>query len=298
MRSGLIGDQSDLTEQRAVSENESFHNTPLELLLIPSDHIHCQSISVLYVGFLQIRMVTAKEVFIDYHLVDIIFLLILIGFWTCLQRGNPNRLFVPKRDPRCSYPHYDSGIKEFTNLIICVIVPYVVYIIMYAIIKAKGLLSGMVPFDFIYALVGHGGCVIMANIVANILKLQVGRPRPDFFAVLGVQANSETGIPDDMTVKAYQECFKSFPSGHTTTACCGTLFLVLFLQSGVISNQFTVFFLKCVPLMYAFYIGAMRITEHRHHFEDVLAGMVIGFLFPVVFFLGQHDRLFTDVVKP
>ena len=243
-------------------------------------------------------MVTAKAVFVDYHLVDIIFLGILSAIWTCLQRGNPNRLFVPKRDPRCSYPHYDSGIKEFTNLIICVIIPYIVYTIMYVIIKVEGVLTGMVPFDFIYALVGHAGCVIIANVVANILKLQVGRPRPDFFAVLGVQANSETGIPDDMSVKAYHECFKSFPSGHTTTAASGCLFLVLFLQNGVIINQFTVFFLECVPLMYTFYIGAMRITEHRHHFEDVLAGMIIGFLFPICFFLGQRDRLFTEVILP
>jgi hypothetical protein len=39
------------------------------------------------------------------------------------------------------------------------------------------------------------------------------------------------------------------------------------------------------------YIGGKRATEHRHHFEDFLAGMIIGFLFHIVFF-GQGDCLF------
>lgn len=164
--------------------------------------------------------------------------------------------------------------------------------------KTKGIMDGLIPFDFILVLVGHSGCIIVANILSNIIKLQVGRPRPDFFAVLGIQANSETAMPDDMPVKNYIECFKSFPSGHTTSASCGTLFLVLFLQHGINSNQFTVFFLKLLPLLYAFYIGAMRITEHRHHIEDVLAGMIIGFIIPGCFFAGQHDRIFLSAPKP
>jgi hypothetical protein len=42
----------------------------------------------------------------------------------------------------------------------------------------------------------------------------------------------------------------------------------------------------------------MRITEHRHHFEDVFAGMIIGFLFPIVLFFGQGARLFPTAVRP
>jgi membrane-associated phospholipid phosphatase len=76
------------------------------------------------------------------------------------------------------------------------------------------------------------------------------------------------------------------------------MYFVLFLQHAIISDQFTVYFLKTLPFCYTFYIGAMRITEHRHHFEDVLAGMIIGFLFPVVFFLGQNARLFPPAVRP
>jgi phosphatidate phosphatase len=243
-------------------------------------------------------MVTAKEVFIDFHLLDFIFLVGLALVWMLLQNANPNHLYVPKRDPRCSYPHYDSGIREFTNLTFMLAVPSIVYFILYLILKIVGVMNGMVPFDFLYVIVGHFGCILMANILSNIIKLQVGRPRPDFFDVLGPNANCETPQPEELSPKEYIECFKSFPSGHTVTASAGVMFFVLFLQHAIASDQLTVFFLKVVPFCWTFYVGAMRITEHRHHIEDVLAGMIIGFLFPIVFFHGQESRLFPPEVKP
>jgi membrane-associated phospholipid phosphatase len=243
-------------------------------------------------------MVTAKEVIIDYHLLDFVFLGLLCLIWGFLQNANPNRFFVPKRDPRCSYPHYDSGLSEAKNLVVVVALPIILYTIMYVILKVEGVLQGMIPFDYLSVVIGHCGCVIIGNILANVLKLQIGRPRPDFFAVLGLNANSETPIPDDMSVKNYIECFKSFPSGHTVSASAGAMFLVLFLQHAIESDQFTVYFLKVLPFAYTFYIGGMRITEHRHHFEDVLGGLIIGLLFPIVFFAGQQRVLFPQAVKP
>jgi membrane-associated phospholipid phosphatase len=145
---------------------------------------------------------------------------------------------------------------------------------------------------------GHIGCILSGNVLSNILKLNIGRPRPDFFAVLGTGANSETPMPDEMAVKTYFECFKSFPSGHTVTASCGAMFLALFLQKVLVLSQFSIFFLKMLPFSYAFYIAGMRVTEHRHHFEDILMGMIIGFLFPICFFMGEQNMMFPDVVKP
>lgn len=243
-------------------------------------------------------MVSAKEVFVDYHLIDFIIVIILCIFWYLLQNANPNRLYVPKRDPRCSYPHYDTGMKEATNLIIVIAIPYVVYTILYVILKTKGIMNGLIPFDYLFVLIGHFGCLVLGNILGNILKLQVGRPRPDFFDVLGINANSETQQPEHLTNKQYVECFKSFPSGHTISASCGVLFFIIFISKCVITDQFWIFFLKMCPILYTFYIASMRITEHRHHFEDVLAGLVIGFLFPITFFFAASDHVFIAKVKP
>jgi phosphatidate phosphatase len=179
-----------------------------------------------------------------------------------------------------------------------ILLPGIIYIILYSILKTIGVMNGLIPFDFLYVVVGHIGCIFMANILSNIIKLQVGRPRPDFFDVLGINANCETPQPEELSHKDYIECFKSFPSGHTVTASSGVMFLVLFLQYEVVSDQITVFFLKMLPFCWTFYVAAMRVTEHRHHIDDVLAGMIIGFLFPIVFFQGQKERLFPPETKP
>ena len=243
-------------------------------------------------------MVSAKDVFLDYHLTDIISLIILLLVWHLLQKANPNRLYIPKNDPRCSYPHYNSGITENANLLICVIVPFIGYSILYAILKTKETFDIILPFDYIYLLVGHAGCIVISNIVSNFLKLQVGRPRPDFYSLMGQEANADSLMPDGMSTNRYRECFKSFPSGHTTTASCGMVFTSLFFRKVLKTNQFWAFFLMACPLLYAFYIAAGRVIEYRHHFEDVLCGLLIGLIFPVLFLANTESTLFTQFVKP
>jgi membrane-associated phospholipid phosphatase len=89
------------------------------------------------------------------------------------------------------------------------------------------MMSGLVPIDFLHVVIGHVSCILMGNILSNILKLQIGRPRPDFFDVLGNSAGSQTLMPEDMTRKTYIECFNSFPSGDPVTASSGTMYRVV-----------------------------------------------------------------------
>lgn len=243
-------------------------------------------------------MVKGEEIVFDYHVLDIVIIILLCLVWGLLNRMNPKRMHVPKRDSRLMYPHYDSGITEAMNLVVVIGLPVIVYIIMFAILKTKGTLYAMVPFDFIAIVVGHVGCIILANILANVIKLQVGRPRPDFFSVLGLNATSETQIPDSMSYKTYYECFKSFPSGHSASASCGGFFFLLFLQKAIKTNQFSIYMLKMLPIGYTFYVACTRIIQYRHHFEDVLGGLMIGFIFPSLYFYGQQEVIFTSKPFP
>ena len=241
-------------------------------------------------------MVSAGFVFFDCHLLDILVLIIIGIGWFYTQNLNPNRLFVPKHDPRCSYPHYDSGIKERDNLLICISVPYVFYLIIYFIGKYSST-SIIFPFDLIQVLVGHIGSIFISNLLANCIKIQVGRPRPDFFAMLGDDFGAEDQQPSCLSRKAFNEQFKSFPSGHSTTAASGCLFFSIFLAKSIKTNQMSIFMLKSIPIIYMFYIGCTRITEHRHHFEDVLCGFLIGIIFPPLYFYGMHS-IFRDNFFP
>ena len=243
-------------------------------------------------------MISAKELFIDYHLLDFFILIILMVVWAYMNRVTPKRLFIPKKDPRFNYPHYNSGITETQNLIVVLAVPLVIYTLLYILLKVGVNLKYLKNFDFLLVIIGHVGSIVVSNIFANILKLQVGRPRPDFFTVLGSDATSEIICPDDFDKKAFNEEFKSFPSGHSASAMSGTLFLILFLSKAIRSKQFWVKFLILLLFIYPYMVGSTRITQYRHHPDDVIMGLFVGSTLPVVYFLTCSDDIFCSKVFP
>lgn len=243
-------------------------------------------------------MVSAKEVFIDYYLIDFIILIILIVVWTYLNRINPKHLYIPKGDSRNSYPHYNSGITETQNLLYVVGIPYGIYILIYILFKAKCKINYFREFDFLLTILLHMASITISNIIANIIKIQVGRPRPDFFAVLGENATAESMCPEEMTRKTFNEEFKSFPSGHSATAMSGSLFLILFLMNGITVHNLWIKILILCLFLYPFIIGCTRITEHRHHTDDVIMGFFIGAIFPIIFFISDKDVIFRNIIFP
>ena len=242
-------------------------------------------------------MVSAFDVFFQYHLFDFLILIILGLIWLYTTKLNPNHLYVSKGDHRLSYPHYNAGITETQNLIVVIAIPYIVYLVFYLILKYHDPIDYLVPFDFLIIIVGHVGCIFSGNILANCIKIQVGRPRPDYFAVLGQDSGADTLKPDDVPEKEYREEYKSFPSGHSCSAMSGSLYLTLFLNKEIKSQQLWVFILIILPLFYAFYVACTRIIQHRHHIEDVICGLFIGFLFPLLFFSGARN-LFIEHIFP
>ncbi len=133
--------------------------------------------------------------------------------------------------------------------------------------------------------------------LTEVLKRTVGRLRPDFrerFVARGCQGElnvemSELPCEDvnpllqNITQEEYDYGRRSFPSGHSSTAFALGTFTALFLYQTGQDN-----FQTNPMLAYASWGGAMsalglasavagsRITDNRHHLEDVLTGSIIG----------------------
>jgi diacylglycerol diphosphate phosphatase / phosphatidate phosphatase len=89
-----------------------------------------------------------------------------------------------------------------------------------------------------------------------------------------------------------KEGYKSFPSGHASWSFAGLTFLSLYL-----SGKIQVFDRKghvaklCVitlPLLAAALIGVSRIDDYWHHWEDVVAGSLLG-KFSFIFIHTQNQ---------
>lgn len=137
----------------------------------------------------------------------------------------------------------------------------------------------------------------MSGIMTNIIKCVFGRLRPYFIDVCRPDVlvnmtcdsvNANTFITDykclgngESTADDWLDARKSFPSGHSTTAVCGAVFISIYIWRRVpskapyVGRHLLVYFL----LLLAVYVGITRISEFEHHLEDVLFGSLIGAFF-------------------
>jgi diacylglycerol diphosphate phosphatase / phosphatidate phosphatase len=137
-------------------------------------------------------------------------------------------------------------------------------------------------------------CVAFTGVVTNTIKINVGRPRPNFLALcFGKNDNGERrfdpqGVPlcNDNAVGP-DEGFKSFPSGHTSWSTSGLGYMAFWImgklpQNGVPHPLQTAG--SMLPLLASALIGASRLQDSWHHPEDVIAGYMLGLLMAWVFY--------------
>ncbi|XP_056620123.1 phospholipid phosphatase 3 isoform X2 [Triplophysa dalaica] len=145
------------------------------------------------------------------------------------------------------------------------------------------------------------GCAVSQSFT-DIAKVSVGRMRPHFIDVcnpdfstihcpLGYITNY-TCRGDDSKV---QEARKSFFSGHASFSMYTMLYLAFYLQSRFTWRGARLLrpLLQFTLLMMAFYTGLSRVSDHKHHPTDVLAGFLQGALvaYCIVFYI-------SDLFKP
>lgn len=137
-------------------------------------------------------------------------------------------------------------------------------------------------------------CLVTSSIVEN-MKNMIGRLRPDFLSRCSPTGGKCTGNP-----RLIIEGRKSFPSGHTSIAACGFIFLMLFVSKEfrlprlrAKINQVFVFLLYFAFLMVPIAVGVSRVMDSKHFISDVIGGGVIGALVGI----ARFKRLEMDIVK-
>ncbi|CAL8307997.1 unnamed protein product [Lota lota] len=122
--------------------------------------------------------------------------------------------------------------------------------------------------------------------LTDLAKFTIGRPRPNFLSVCaakyckGYMKNINcTGAPQDVT-----ESRLSFYSGHSSFGMYCMLFLALYVQARLMMKWARLlrptiqFFL----VAFAVYVGYTRVSDYKHHWSDVLVGLLQGALVAVL----------------
>jgi membrane-associated phospholipid phosphatase len=119
---------------------------------------------------------------------------------------------------------------------------------------AYGLIASTIGFVF----VSVGGAGLIANIAKNI----IGRARPKLFETMG---------PLEFKLFAFSPDYASFPSGHATNIFAFATVIALLWPRG-----------RVLLYTVAVWIAASRVLIGQHYFTDVVAGVILGTVFPYV----------------
>lgn len=158
------------------------------------------------------------------------------------------------------------------------------------LIKIKEFLAN-IYINYGYYLTG----LVLTTIVVLIGKKTVGRLRPNFLDVCKPDHNpyskcntfEEVYLVPGVNFRCtsedeseVQESKLSFPSGHAATAFYTVVFLIFFLNKLFNRFMFGIFLLilQIGLFSFAFFVSLTRISDHKHHPTDVIAGATIGSL--------------------
>ncbi|PRW32893.1 lipid phosphate phosphatase 2-like isoform X3 [Chlorella sorokiniana] len=148
-------------------------------------------------------------------------------------------------------------------------------------------------------------CVFTTGLIANTLKSQVARPRPDFIARCFPSTLTpvwgDDGMPqceDSVPHQTIKTGLRSFPSVHAAWSGAGLGFLCLWLlgtlrcfAGGTARPAHLV--ASLLPLAAAGWIGVTRVQNNRHHPSDVLGAYALGLILALLFYLQVFASPFS-----
>lgn len=191
---------------------------------------------------------------------------------------------------RYKYPHHGSTVSTPTLFFVSVCLPAAFILTCYIIYRDTT--------DLIQGTLGLALAMVLNGVILNVIKLTVGRPRPDFFYRCFLHGEATPDLQCNGDPLLISEGRKSFPSGHSGWMFAGFGYLSLYLAGKL--HCFTVegrsqswrLIMVLTPLISAAVVGISRIQDNMHHWEDVAVGSLLGFLMAFICYRHHFPSIF------
>ncbi|XP_076267269.1 phospholipid phosphatase 1-like isoform X2 [Rhynchophorus ferrugineus] len=242
--------------------------------------------------------------------VNVILILLVVSVIILLELG-----YIPGKkigfyckDPLISQPYHGETINAVTLLVSNLIVIPLLVLLLTDFCFKRHSMPWMWINDawFIYKdfLTGCG----LVLVLTEIMKALVGEHRPHFFDVCrpDTAENCTAGQyieTYECTVTKYSHHFmadtsKSFPSGHSSLSVFVAIFCSYLLQTRLscIAGQICRMFTICLCITWCMICSLTRITDRRHHWWDVAAGMLLGAMCAIYTAYNNHSKIKQECI--
>ncbi|KAJ1722815.1 hypothetical protein LPJ53_002784 [Coemansia erecta] len=220
--------------------------------------------------------------------------------WGLISKITPFHRDFSLTDKSIQYPHKPDSVPFYAAVLLCCVAPLVVILAWTAFVRRSF-------HDMNAGVLGLGISLVLNMMITNSVKNLAGRLRPDFVARCNLDTatvaepaigllTSAVCAPTDQAV--FLDGMRSFPSGHTSFSFAGLTYLSLWLaghlhigdRRGRVYKSFVVL----VPELAALLIGVSRTKDYRHHWQDVLAGALLGLFMG---WFGYHQYYPSPVAR-
>ncbi|OJA20800.1 hypothetical protein AZE42_10132 [Rhizopogon vesiculosus] len=158
-------------------------------------------------------------------------------------------------------------------------------------------------WDFHHSTLGLLLSLSMTGTITQLVKITVGRPRPDLISrcqpVLGSEdplwGLSTIDICTQTVSHILEDGWRSFPSGHSSMSFAGLGFLAFYLAGKMhlfdTQGHATKAWIAIAPLSGAALVAISRTMDYRHHWHDVVTGSVLGLFFAYFSYRQYYPHL-------
>eukprot|EP00455_Lapot_gusevi_P048757 TRINITY_DN679_c0_g2_i1.p1 TRINITY_DN679_c0_g2~~TRINITY_DN679_c0_g2_i1.p1 ORF type:complete len:274 (+),score=64.93 TRINITY_DN679_c0_g2_i1:67-888(+) len=228
------------------------------------------------------------------HGVSTVIVIVLVAIFEIGNVASPVTRGFFRDDETLLHPLVEPETVRSSLLVVLSLIVPIVSLLLYQLVYLKER-DARYLFVYVCNLI-FGWCVTI--LITDMIKFSVGRLRPDFIARCKpdyslLPANATSGFITQNICTGSESVIKegrlSFLSGHSSTSFFGNFYTMLELErtrSHVASSVYLALVRPLVQLGYltiALFVALSRISDYRHHPEDVASGAALGILLAIYF---------------
>jgi len=194
---------------------------------------------------------------------------------------SPYERYLPANDPAVSYPNLPDTIPSWSLAFIDGLLPILIFVAWQYLMRSS--------HDLHHATLGLAQALVFTLLFTDAVKISAGRYRPDW----------QARVDGKLSESVLRDGRQSFPSGHSSIAFAGMVYLSLWLSGklGLFRHHGGTSWKACVilcPIAVATLVAVSRTRDYHHDFSDILAGAVLGAGMAVFAYYLNYHSLSSD----